>query len=261
MGCYAYLLFLQNLAWPMLAPWFLESWSLAVEEWFYLLFPVIFALLPVMAACTRVLAVALILMAMPLLLRIWAYEAWSSLSENATRIVVTRLDSIAFGILAISAVTAFPVAMRRWRHIFGLAGMLGMVVSIRILEGHIEASPFFLRTVFYALTSASFAAIVIWANFQSWIGVERGLGGFPVRWFSTRSYALYLCHGSVLRTMLAHSWFARPPLVSSVIFVSGCVLLAEIAHRAIELPAMRRRPREAVFVPIAAEATPAAGPP
>jgi peptidoglycan/LPS O-acetylase OafA/YrhL len=261
MGCYAYLLFLQNLAWPMLAPWYLESWSLAVEEWFYLLFPVIFGLLPVMAARARVLAVALILMAMPLLLRIWAYDAWSSLSENATRIVVTRLDSIAFGILAISAVTAFPLAMRRWRHVIGLAGMLGTVVSIRILEGHTEASLFFLRTVFYALTSASFAAIVIWANFQSWTGVERGLGGFLVRWFSTRSYALYLCHGSVLRTMLAHSWFARPLLVSSVIFVSGCVLLAEIAHRTIELPAMRRRPREAVFVPIAAEATPAAGPP
>jgi peptidoglycan/LPS O-acetylase OafA/YrhL len=36
----SYALFLQNLAWPM-PGYFIESWSLAVEEWFYLLLPLI----------------------------------------------------------------------------------------------------------------------------------------------------------------------------------------------------------------------------
>jgi peptidoglycan/LPS O-acetylase OafA/YrhL len=39
----AYFVFLQNL-WKQLGLFFWESWSLAVEEWFYLLFPPLVAL-------------------------------------------------------------------------------------------------------------------------------------------------------------------------------------------------------------------------
>ena len=54
---------------------------------------------------------------------------------------------------------------------------------------------------------------------QNWSAVENRLGAGLVRWFSSRSYALYSCHGSVVKTMLHHGLFARPVIVSSMVFV------------------------------------------
>lgn len=41
----SYLLFLQNFVYPQKLPFFLESWSLVIEEWFYLTIPLAFSLI------------------------------------------------------------------------------------------------------------------------------------------------------------------------------------------------------------------------
>jgi peptidoglycan/LPS O-acetylase OafA/YrhL len=116
--------------------------------------------------------------------------------------------------------------------------------TIEILMGRIDVGVFFLRTFSFSLASASFAAIVVWAYFQSWTHLEAGGESKVILWFSTRSYALYLCHGSVVRTMLRHGWFAERPVISFLIFSTATLVLAEAAHRLIEQPFMHRRPRE-----------------
>jgi peptidoglycan/LPS O-acetylase OafA/YrhL len=233
--CLAYLAFLQNLAWPMV-DWFQESWSLAVEEWFYLLFPVLFAALIGLRARTRILVIALVLIVMPLALRIHVYNPASDFDLHVRRVVVLRLDAIAYGILAVWAVRTFD--LRRWAHVIGAAGLIGAVLTVLFMKGAIYPGDFFARTFTMSVASASFAAVVLWASFQSWRPI-----GF-VKWVSTRSYALYLCNGTVMKTMLHHGWFAKTPVVSFLIFSTGCFLLAEVAHRLIEQPFMHRRPRE-----------------
>jgi peptidoglycan/LPS O-acetylase OafA/YrhL len=96
-----------------------------------------------------------------------------------------------------------------------------------------------------SVASASFAAIVLWASFQRWPDIK------VVNWVSTRSYALYLCNGTVMRTMLHNGWFAKTPAVSFLIYSAGCLLLAEAAHWLVEQPAMRRRPREMITAHVA----------
>jgi peptidoglycan/LPS O-acetylase OafA/YrhL len=233
--CMAYVLFLQNLAWPMLANWYHETWSLAIEEWFYLLFPLMFAALPGFTTRTRVLVIALALIVAPLALRIWLYDPASSLETDIRHVVALRLDAIAYGILAAWVVRSFPNA-RRWSSFAGVAGSLGFVVTLGAMAGKIPVGVFFLHTFSLSLSAASFAAIVFWADCQDW----RSRIGF-VTWFSTRSYALYLCHGCVVRTMLHNGWFAKEPIVSFLIFVSASLLLAEAAHRLVERPFMQMR--------------------
>ncbi|MDR7005812.1 acyltransferase family protein [Paraburkholderia strydomiana] len=232
-----YLVFLQNLAWPMI-DWYQESWSLAVEEWFYLIFPVFFACLVGMRARTRILVIALTLIVVPLALRILAYDPALEFDRNIRQVVVMRLDAIAFGIVAIWLVRAFETTLRRWAHLIGLVGVMGATLTITFMMGHLYPGDFFSRTFTYSLAPASFAALVIWAHFQQWREVK------VVRWVSVRSYALYLCNFSVLRTMKHQGWISTTPIISLLIFSIGVIFIAEIVHRLIERPIMIRRPKE-----------------
>src|SRR5262249_49323302 len=90
-----YLVLLQNFAWPMVPGSFAVSWSLTVEEWFYLLFS---GLLLVLATHNKhhavVLACAVFLLA-PFIARLFGPAEW----ESMRKVVVFRLDAIAYGVV------------------------------------------------------------------------------------------------------------------------------------------------------------------
>jgi len=232
-----FLLFLQNLAWPMVN-WYQESWSLAVEEWFYLLFPVFFVALVGLSARTRILVIAVALILAALALRVWAYNPASDFDLQVRRVVVFRLDAIAFGILAIWLVRSFENTLRKWSTDAGLIGLLGLSVTVAMMTGSLYPGDFFARTFTYSVASLSLAALVIWAYFHP-VGHSK-----IIYWISTRSYALYLCNASILLVMARHSLFSFSTIASATIFSVCVIATSEVAHRLIEQPFMRRRPRE-----------------
>src|SRR5262249_41686076 len=103
-----YYLFLQNFSRPQ-APFFPESWSLAVEEWFYLTTPIMLLLLHALAGrwcqkqtvCWALVAINLILVTG------YRYAKAAALTNDDPvfwdkvfrTIVLTRLDSIMFGVI------------------------------------------------------------------------------------------------------------------------------------------------------------------
>jgi peptidoglycan/LPS O-acetylase OafA/YrhL len=97
-----HLVFLQNFAWPGPVV-FQESWSLAVEEWFYLAFPAVAVLLALWlkrSARQTALWVALAMVAMSPFLRavatLWHGTPFSDLAV----MTVMRFDELGLGILA-----------------------------------------------------------------------------------------------------------------------------------------------------------------
>jgi peptidoglycan/LPS O-acetylase OafA/YrhL len=94
-----YLTLTQNLAWPMPPDqWFPESWSLVVEEWFYLLFAA--ALLGAVAATRSKKAIWPVIGAfvvVPAVARALA-PADGNFIDNIYHIALLRLDAIAWGV-------------------------------------------------------------------------------------------------------------------------------------------------------------------
>jgi peptidoglycan/LPS O-acetylase OafA/YrhL len=232
-----YIPFLQNFAWPI-PNWFTESWSLAVEEWFYLLFPLGILALRAVPVVARIVALAAFMALLPVVLR---SVSWVIDIPPTQNIVVLRLDAIAFGVLAACLDHVRPDLIRRHRWPIGLAGLGVLSVAYWCGVNPVSWLPPVLQP---SLTGVSIAAVVLSFNALSWDAITRGPLGGLVHWISTRSYALYLCHGVVVRLMLSKGAFDRPALISLSIYVVACAILSEFAHRAIERPFMAMRPAE-----------------
>lgn len=99
-----FLFFTQNFNKPHPA-FFSEAWSLTIEEWFYLLFPMSCYLLNRLSKnkAKSLLFSAIVFLLIPLILRIVKFESGVGLDDldaNFRKIVALRLDSLMYGIIA-----------------------------------------------------------------------------------------------------------------------------------------------------------------
>ncbi|MCQ8242375.1 acyltransferase family protein [Rhizosaccharibacter radicis] len=252
----------QNLAWPQVAGWFGVSWSLAVEEWFYLLFPL--ALAATMAAATAsrrpagdhalpsrswrvmppVLAVFLLV---PPLLR-WQLPETVSWDRVTSQVVVFRLDAIAFGVLAIW----LERLLRPSARVLAGCGIAGLALLALVWTGRIDRvvhwGPHLRHTLLFDAGSTAFALLMGAAarlpDPPAWLL-------HPVRVLSERSYALYLVHLSVMEwvgyAMANHHW---SPVLAVALSVAGMAVLPALSWRLLEAPILRRRPPQRTAPPI-----------
>ncbi|MFT8243556.1 acyltransferase family protein [Roseomonas sp. BN140053] len=232
----------QNLAWPMPADnWFAVSWSLTVEEWFYLLFGTAFlagaALLPRRGPWI-VLAAFLLL---PLLARA-AVPADLPWDTAVRKVAALRLDAIAYGVLLAWLLRGRAVS----RRVAALAGGLGLGLLLALCAGWLRQDAFDLkdevwRSVVFNLTSLGFAlffpAALRWSTAQ---GALRHV----ILWLSTRSYGLYLVHFSLLELVAPLLTPGFPLVVWLLEILLVTFLLAELSWRFIEAPVLARRPRQ-----------------
>ncbi|MDQ6625930.1 MAG: acyltransferase, partial [Verrucomicrobiota bacterium] len=109
--------FLRNFA-TLRLTFFPESWSLAVEEWFYLLFP---ALLWLILRARRRFDEAIIASAAVFLLlstglrMVHAHDTGATWTDSQRMVVLYRFDALMIGILAAWLATRAPRMWLRWR--------------------------------------------------------------------------------------------------------------------------------------------------
>jgi len=112
---YRYFIFIQNFN-HKLPLFFAESWSLSIEEWFYLLTPIaLFLALRISKATvkTNTLIVLIVGILVTIGYRLYLYRTlqlteFEELNLQITRQVLPRLDSIMFGVLAAYIAYYFP---------------------------------------------------------------------------------------------------------------------------------------------------------
>ncbi|HRH69289.1 MAG TPA: acyltransferase [Flavobacteriales bacterium] len=237
----AYFVFLQNFMVP-LDLFFWESWSLAVEEWFYLLLPIlIFILIGVAKRSTRsgFLMAICVMVGVSTILRFPAMDVVATpfnLDLLVRKIVVLRMDTIGFGVLAAWVHHYYPALWHQRRpEVFGL-GILGLTTATLL---HTTDSLMFNGTWYFTLSAISMALFL-----PALSGWERtGRWGRPIVFLSRISYALYLVHLPVRH--LYEDLLIGRSMVATVLLYGGywlvCLLLATGVYLYWERPFMALR--------------------
>ena len=242
-----YALFVQNLAWPQ-PIFFIESWSLSVEEIFYLLAPLL-----VLACRGRVVrsipAPALVALAIVLatIVRIVYVINVDPNWDLALRMVsLVRMDAIAYGVLAMLLYRHAGGFARRHAAWFAVAGAVGSAASIVLYLTLPKDFDLFSRTFLFSLISASFAAFLPAA--ANWTSSHvAGRAENAVRAIARWSYALYLCQLAVMRVMSAtfsgHAQTWLGCLLQAIAFMLLSIACAALIYRFFEAPILRLRDR------------------
>jgi peptidoglycan/LPS O-acetylase OafA/YrhL/lysophospholipase L1-like esterase len=206
-------------------------WSLAVEEQFYLIWPI--AMLGLVKVPRKIAAVLLAGFATLSSTLMWLLH---DNSRDGTRAYVGT-DTRAFGLL-IGAMLAFTISAnskilrgRVAASIVGLAGVLTIAWTTWSLSPDTKwLFPFGFLLVDFATIAT---LISVTSPDEKWLG--RALGNPVLRWLGTRSYSLYLFHFPIFQIMrprvdVGNHWWINP------LRVGISLVFAELSYRIIEAP-------------------------
>lgn len=217
----AYFVFMQNFH-KQLDLFFWESWSLSIEEWFYMLFPLVLIALSYLVKNkkTAIMLALLLFIGAPLLIRIYKssfYPAdWLLWDLYFRKLVITRLDSIAIGVLG-----AFVYLY--YYKVWSLIKIPGLIVGMGLLyylhNNRFEEITFFTKTFYFTLNSL--AVLLIFPALESYKAENVPLK--PFSFLSDISYSIYLCHMPVM--YLSIYFFEVTSTSAILIRYVGCIII------------------------------------
>ncbi len=240
---------------------FPESWSLAIEEWFYLLFPA--AIWLGLRFQKRFLPVFLSVAAAFFLFStvgrmISALQPEANWTQWQRCIVIYRFDGLMIGVLAAWISLRWPVA---WRARPVPAAVIGGILLLLLYASlwrwngeHFAFSPdnYFARTFRFTLVSLGFALLLPFASL--WRIEHENLASLTVRKIALWSYALYLVHLPLLQLIVKYGLRGSGEtlghaLLLFIIAMGGSIFLSALFFRFYERPCTNLRER---FTPSAA---------
>jgi peptidoglycan/LPS O-acetylase OafA/YrhL len=216
-------------------------WSLAVEEQFYLIWPlVLWGILrifrPRSSNQTFKLALPVLLLAgITFALTISMYDPQADPSR-----VYYGTDTRASGFLLGAGLAMLwkpgnGIARRSW--VVETASFLGALGLFWVFGRLHEYEAFLYRGGF--LLAASLTCLVILAVSNPRTHLSRLLGCRPLRWLGTRSYGIYLWHWPLMIVWNWGSGSAQPDTITLALQLILTGLLAELSYRWIEQPIRR----------------------
>ena len=228
--------------WYGMAPGSWIFWSLAVEEHFYLVFPLVYLLMRRRQLSPRHQALALFgLCAAVLAWRCLLVFGFHALKDRMYVATDTRVDSILFGcILAVWRNPALDPAThseRRLKAVWLPLALFALLASFAVPK----VWPGFEQTFRYTVQGlALFPVFIAAVRYPAW-GVFRWLNIGWVRTVGLLSYSLYLLHTTVLSGL--HRWLHGSEAAIGALALVISLAVAALIYRGVEKPCARLRRR------------------
>ncbi|MDX2376598.1 acetyltransferase [Microbacterium sp. LRZ72] len=234
---------------------FRNLWSLAVEEQFYVLWPLVLPLVLLLRATWARVAVAVAAAA----LSAAVMAVLVLLGADATR-VYFGTDTHGFGILlGVALAFALHTALGRTRRpaggswlaatgrALGLVGLTALGVFALagiLLVAVLRPAPGIATFPGWLLLASVLTTVVIACSVWAWSPLGRALDAAPLRWIGMRSYGIYLWHWPLLVLVLASvpgaSWGEqRVPIWAGALTLALTLVLSWASYRFIESPVRR----------------------
>lgn len=199
----------------------LHTWSLSVEEQFYVVFPLLVLALRRCTQRQRLVVIA----AAALASFVWAASSVRTDAGAAFYLPHLRAWELLLG--SILALNPIPIRSRVIADIVGIGGLLVLAVSFYVITT---------STTFpgpSALAPCLATAAVIWAGTARDNSVTRLLAIGPVQFIGKISYSLYLWHWPVV---VFYRLFKEPERFDKLAMIAISVALATISWRFVEQP-------------------------
>lgn len=215
-------------------------WSLAIEEHFYLLFPLLYAWM-----CPRVSVgrQAIILLALCMAALVWRCILRFHFGADTLRTYYgtdTRFDSILLG--CVFAIVASPI-LRDPLHEWFLRQMKWLLplATIVLLSTFLLRNDGFRETGRYTVQALALVPLFIAAIHYQESWPVRFLNLSFMRFLGVVSYTLYLCHGIIME--FVHRHLEGNGFVLGAISFAGALLFSTLVHYWIERPCTKIRKR------------------
>jgi peptidoglycan/LPS O-acetylase OafA/YrhL len=251
---WTYLLFLQNWICGIdaahVAQFYAPTWSLAVEEHFYLILPLFATRLSrrglSLLAISWIVLAPLIRLALTTEVNGIAPYVWT----------VGRLDSFGWGMLLAIAprLRSNEIFVRSPILTLTVASLLGSCIAVFFPSGPGPAHDGLVGITTMALLSAIAALVSISSDGHRF---SRRIAAKALTWCGQRCYSLYLLHMPTVGLSFLLLGQPAPGVYNLASFITTCfacvfiLLLADVTYRRVELPFMKLAERIAPYTPAA----------
>jgi peptidoglycan/LPS O-acetylase OafA/YrhL len=212
-------------------------WSLAIEEQFYLLWPLLFiAGMRVLRRIGLLIAVLVVALGSTLLMA-WLYTPGVDPSRvyygTDTRATALLLGAALALVWLPGAVPASQSRKVGWiLDIIGVAALAGLLASFLLIHDY---QPWLYQGGFAVVSLTTVGAIAAVAHPQARV-LPGLLGVQPLRWLGERSYGIYLWHWPVFMVTRPYSDIPFDGWQLFVIRLAIVLVLTELSYRFVEMP-------------------------
>jgi peptidoglycan/LPS O-acetylase OafA/YrhL len=221
------------------------AWSLSVEEWYYVVFP---SFLLLYGKITRYkgkwfeyVGAVLIFIACITLIRTF-YTDMANWGASVRRVVVFRIDSIAYGFLLYLVLQRLPFEWNTRLRVIAFLLFVAMAAALLQINSNMLGNDVGLLQQLHPFVSAAFgmSALIFFLSMNS--GLRARWKGAVCTYLGQISYPIYLFHLVVLY-VLARFLPHYNDLWSFILYATAVVLFTTIFFFQFERPILASRPR------------------
>jgi peptidoglycan/LPS O-acetylase OafA/YrhL len=223
------------------------SWSLCIEEYFYLLFPLSLLVLTKarLSKKTAFIFATVLFLAAPMIIREILFRTHPA--EEVRMMTLARLDSIFYGVAMAFLVHHLAIsAAVRVSALYAGSGLVAVAIGLNAVRS-VESATAFYRIAF-VIVPAGFALMLPWLETVKILPQRLSWLAPGVRSLSLWSYSIYLCHIPILFTVYSAFGSLRNNAVMNLISkLAGLAITLAVSRMLFvyfEKPLTDLRPRE-----------------